>query len=710
MRHRIVADIVTAYEAAAGADAGAAATAGRARSAAASTTIGTTDSVHQPDPSEDPVTSDQEPTQLWGRGLRRRRAVDHPVDTLRWIKLAEAVLADEGVRGETEVSLLFVDEAGHRRPQLSASSARTARPTCWPSRSTRSRPRAAARPTRAAPGPGFTVGAGRGADPARRRGHLPGRRPPQRARARRHLRRRAGPAGRPRPAAPARAGPRRRRRGRGHGGQGARAAGPLYHRDGEAPEPSPAGRAHDRSEYARPRPLDSGAAAGPSTAMGHRLITATHRMQSLLWSWSWCLIVVTGFLALSETALTRTSEVKALALVEEKRRGARPPCCRLVEHRHGPPRRAVRPAAVHPGGRHPGRCGRRPRLRAPWAWSWPPPSRSWSSSSSPKLAPKTWAVQHTERAALRRRPGHLACWSRSRRSAGSPAPSSRSPTLILPGKGIKSGPYTSDEMLRAMADEAAEEDVIEHEERTLIHSIIDFGDTVVRDVMVPRPDMVAVESHARIIDVVDIVIPAGFSRIPVFGQGIDDIVGDRLRQGPDAGRARRASRTSRCRRSCGRPISRRRARRCRSSCGRCRAGKFHMAIVVDEFGGTAGLVTLEDLIEELVGEITDEYDVEEVPPSDSADGDRGGQRPHARRRGQRAARRVGAARGRRLGHRRRPALQPARSRAGGGRVGGRTTGTGWSPSGSRGAASAGCASPDGRRVSRGADRPHDPSS
>ncbi len=111
---------------------------------------------------------------------------------------------------------------------------------------------------------------------------------------------------------------------------------------------------------------------------------------------------------------------------------------------------------------------------------------------------------------------------------------------ILPGKGIKAGPYTSDEMLRAIADEAAEEDVIEHEERTLIHSIIDFGDTVVRDVMVPRPDMVAVESHARIIDVIDIIIPAGFSRIPVYRPGHRRHRGHRLRQGPDAGRARRA--------------------------------------------------------------------------------------------------------------------------------------------------------------------------
>jgi putative hemolysin len=161
--------------------------------------------------------------------------------------------------------------------------------------------------------------------------------------------------------------------------------------------------------------------------------------------------------------------------------------------------------------------------------------------------------------------------------------------------------------------------VIEHEERTLIHSIIDFGDTVVRDVMVPRPDMVAVESHARIIDVVDIIIPAGFSRIPVYGQGIDDIVG--IVYAKDLMRAEREERredpvSTIMRDAQFTPESKRVSELMREM----QAGKFHMAIVVDEFGGTAGLVTLEDLIEELIGEITDEYDVEEAPPERFDDG------------------------------------------------------------------------------------------
>ena len=329
------------------------------------------------------------------------------------------------------------------------------------------------------------------------------------------------------------------------------------------------------------------------------------------------LIVVTGFLAQSETALTRTSKVKALSLVEEKRRGSGT-LLRLVEHID-----TVLPVvlfalqmctlvaatlvgvvAAHAFG----------ALGVVVATAF----EVVVIFVLAELAPKTWAVQHTERAALRAAPVIRLLvafkplgWITRALIAITNA--------ILPGKGMKSGPYTSDEMLRALADEAAEEGVVEQEERTLIHSIIDFGDTVVRDVMVPRPDMVAVESHARINDVVDIVIPAGFSRIPVYGQNIDDIVG--IVYIKDLVRAEREGRAAEpvstiMREAHFTPESKRVSELMREM----QAGKFHMAMVVDEFGGTAGLVTLEDLIEELVGEITDEYDVEEVPPERFDDG------------------------------------------------------------------------------------------
>jgi CBS domain containing-hemolysin-like protein len=329
------------------------------------------------------------------------------------------------------------------------------------------------------------------------------------------------------------------------------------------------------------------------------------------------LIVVTGFLAQSETALTRTSKVKALSLVEEKRRGSRT-LLRLVEHID-----TVLPVvlfalqmctlvaatlvgvvAAHAFG----------ALGVVVATAF----EVVVIFVLAELAPKTWAVQHTEQAALRAAPvirllvafKPLGWITRALIAITN---------FILPGKGMKSGPYTSDEMLRALADEAAEEDVIEPSERTLIHSIIDFGDTVVRDVMVPRPDMVAVESHARVNDVVDIVIPAGFSRIPVYGQNVDDVVG--IVYVKDLMRAEREGREDE-------PVSTimrdahftPESKKVSELMREMQAGKFHLAMVVDEFGGTAGLVTLEDLIEELIGEITDEYDVEEVPPERLEDG------------------------------------------------------------------------------------------
>jgi CBS domain containing-hemolysin-like protein len=322
------------------------------------------------------------------------------------------------------------------------------------------------------------------------------------------------------------------------------------------------------------------------------------------------LIAATGVLALSETAITRTSKVKAQALVEEKRRGA-VTLLRLVERID-----AVLPVVLFALEVCTLVAATLVGVVAAHAFG------GWGVVIATafevvvifvvaELAPKTWAVQHTERAALATAPFIRLLLAFAPLGWITRALIAISNTL-LPGKGIKSGPYTSDEMLRAIADEAAEEDVIEHEERTLIHSIIDFGDTVVRDVMVPRPDMVAVESHARITDVVDIIIPAGFSRIPVYGQGIDDIVG--IVYAKDLMRAERdgqleAPVSTIMREAHFTPESKRVSELMREM----QAGKFHMAIVVDEFGGTAGLVTLEDLIEELVGEITDEYDVEEVP-------------------------------------------------------------------------------------------------
>jgi putative hemolysin len=226
-----------------------------------------------------------------------------------------------------------------------------------------------------------------------------------------------------------------------------------------------------------------------------------------------------------------------------------------------------------------------------------------------ELAPKTWAVQHSQRAALVASPIVTALvsfpplrWLTRGLIAVS--------NFLLPGRGIRDGPWVSEEELLALADTAAEEQVIEREERTLIHSIIDFGDTVVREVMVPRPDMVVVESRGKVEDVIDIAIAAGYSRIPVYGQGIDDVIG--IVYAKDLLRAEREG----CHQDQVAAIMREaqftpESKRVSELMREMQASKQHMAIVIDEYGGTAGLVTLEDLIEEIVGEIVDEYDIEE---------------------------------------------------------------------------------------------------
>lgn len=182
--------------------------------------------------------------------------------------------------------------------------------------------------------------------------------------------------------------------------------------------------------------------------------------------------------------------------------------------------------------------------------------------------------------------------------------------LLVPGKTMPLLGAVSEEELLAMADAALEEDVIETEERALIHSIISFGDTVAREVMVPRTDMVAVEASTRVDEVLQVALDAGYSRIPVFKETIDDVVGVVL-----AKDLMLADRESRSNQEVGglvraahyvpetKPVS--------DLLREMQTGKFHLAIVVDEYGGTSGLVTLEDLIEELVGEITDEFDLDE---------------------------------------------------------------------------------------------------
>jgi CBS domain containing-hemolysin-like protein len=170
------------------------------------------------------------------------------------------------------------------------------------------------------------------------------------------------------------------------------------------------------------------------------------------------------------------------------------------------------------------------------------------------------------------------------------------------------GPFITEEDIRNIVDVGAEQNVLEEEEREMIHSIIEFGDTIVREVMKPRPDMVTVEVHAPARRALDLVIAEGYSKLPVFEDTIDNVIGvvhDRelliaLSNGALAATPIRALM---------RPITHvPETKRISELLREMQRGKFSLAVVVDEYGGTAGLVTMEDLLEEIVGEIRDEHD------------------------------------------------------------------------------------------------------
>ncbi len=182
--------------------------------------------------------------------------------------------------------------------------------------------------------------------------------------------------------------------------------------------------------------------------------------------------------------------------------------------------------------------------------------------------------------------------------------------LIVPGKGLQTGPFATPQEFIALADAAVEDEVLDADERDLIESVLEFGGTIVREVMVPRTDMMTIDTTDTVEQALEAATEAGFSRLPVAGENVDDIVG--LVYVKDLIRAELDDRNEEeivvfLRPSRFVPETKRVADLLREM----QSESYHMAVVVDEYGGVAGLVTLEDLIEEIVGEIVDEYDVEE---------------------------------------------------------------------------------------------------
>ncbi len=192
--------------------------------------------------------------------------------------------------------------------------------------------------------------------------------------------------------------------------------------------------------------------------------------------------------------------------------------------------------------------------------------------------------------------------------------------FLLPGRGVPRGPITSEEEIKSIIDVAESEDVIEPAEREMIHSVFEFGDTVVREVMVPRPDMVCLEANTVLKDALDIMLQSPFSRMPVIDGEIDNVVGT-IYLKDLVKKSRNGSKKAKTAKDIARethfvPESKKVTELLREM----REKKTHMMVVVDEYGQVAGLVTLEDLLEELVGEIADEYDredpiVEEIDPT-----------------------------------------------------------------------------------------------
>ncbi|WP_030205431.1 hemolysin family protein [Streptomyces sp. NRRL S-87] len=193
---------------------------------------------------------------------------------------------------------------------------------------------------------------------------------------------------------------------------------------------------------------------------------------------------------------------------------------------------------------------------------------------------------------------------------------------LTPGKGFRKGPFASEAELRALVDLAEKESLIEDEERRMVHSVFELGDTLVREVMVPRTDLICIERFKTVRQATTLALRSGFSRIPVTGENEDDIVGivylkDLVRK-THINRDAEADLVSTAMRAAAFVPDTKNAG---DLLREMQQERNHVAVVIDEYGGTAGIVTIEDILEEIVGEITDEYD-RELPPVEDLGDDR----------------------------------------------------------------------------------------
>jgi CBS domain containing-hemolysin-like protein len=330
------------------------------------------------------------------------------------------------------------------------------------------------------------------------------------------------------------------------------------------------------------------------------------------------LVVVAGVLAMVETAIARTSRIRADALVRDGRRGAD----RLRLIADDAPRylnlmlllrltaelsavSIVTAVVIHARGGGGG-----------WAIVTSALVMVVVSFVLVGVAPRTIGLQHSDKVALATA-GPVLWLTR----VFGPLPK----LLILignavtPGRGLPSGPFANEAELRDLVDLAEAGQVIEEGERDMIHSVFELGDTLVREVMVPRPDIVFIERGKSVRQALNLALRSGFSRIPVVGESADDVVGvsylkdlvRRVQDGKDDLKVDEVMRPASFVPD-SKPVD--------ELLREMQTDQTHMAVVIDEYGGTAGVVTIEDILEEIVGEIADEYD-KEVPAVEQVDDD-----------------------------------------------------------------------------------------
>ncbi|GLZ11041.1 membrane protein [Actinomadura sp. NBRC 104425] len=322
------------------------------------------------------------------------------------------------------------------------------------------------------------------------------------------------------------------------------------------------------------------------------------------------LVVLAGLLAGTEAALARVSRVRVEELLREGRRGAR----RLAEVVADPARYVNMVLLLRISCELVATV-----LVADLCIAWL--DETWRayvvaaaimivvSYVAVGVGPRTLGLQHADRVALA---GAAVIHPVTRVFGPLPRLLIRLGNALTPGRGFREGPFASEAELRDLVDLAEQRSLIEPGERQMIHSVFELGDTLVREVMVPRTDIVFIERGKTLRQAMSLALRSGFSRIPVVGENEDDVVGiaylkdvvRRVHENPGGETSETVSSVMRPATYVpdSKPID--------ELLREMQARQIHLAIVIDEYGGTAGLVTIEDILEEIVGEIADEYDVE----------------------------------------------------------------------------------------------------